>query len=581
MMANRSRVLFALMVAVVLAGSAGAQDEPPSDGAGAQGLDRAPLRVARLTFVAGAVQIQRSDNTGEDAPVLNMPLVEGTRIVAGDYGQAEIEFEDGSMVRVTPRTSLTLDSLGLEGGRSTTRMTLLGGLAYFELRKAAGVLYSVDAGGVTMTPSENATVRVRMEDSPAVFAVLTGAVRLERGEGFRAHVRAGESLRADAKDETRYFLNEQFAEESWDHWNESRDELAVEDSSRRTGVRYSYAGAQGYGWSDLDANGSWYNVPGQGQVWQPNVADEYFDPYGYGNWVWLSGGYVWASGYAWGWTPFRCGQWLFFPGFGWGWEANSRCGNWGLGFGGGDGGGGGGVLIGGSAQRPPRYLPVQTPIIGPGKVHPIIPVRGADGPRPPVMPGGIKRIAGKDAIPLQRVGGPPRIWDALGQGLNRDFPVDAKTHQPVLGVTTAEGNTPGAVRGTRTNGAEGWHAVKPGEGRGQRNEAPAAGAPVYGISRPVDVGRGMGDPHPAQAGAEHHVHSVSPPSSEPLAPPAPVRQVPVQIIQQTAPPPVRNSPPPAPSAPVHSSPPPQMPSPVASPARSESVRPESVRPKPN
>lgn len=565
---RRSTVLSTLVLAAWLSGSAWAQDEPGGDGAGAQAAETAPLRVARLTFVAGAVQIERADNTGEDAPVLNMPLTEGTRIVAGDYGQAEIEFEDGSLVRLTPRTSLSLDMLGLEGGTATTRMTLLGGLAYFELRKAAGVIYSVNAGGVTMTPAENATVRVKMDDSPAVFAVLTGAVRLERVEGFRAQLRAGESLRADAKDETRYFLNEQFADESWDHWNESRDELAADDATKRTAARDAYAGAQGYGWADLDANGNWYNVPGQGQVWQPDVADENFDPYGYGNWVWSGGGYVWASGYAWGWTPFRCGRWIYFPGFGWGWVANSRCGRWGGHFGGEGGGEGGGVLIGGTAQRPPRYKPVQAPLRGPGKVHPIIPVRGPDGPRPPVMPGGIKRIAGKDAMPLPRVGGPGRTWNALGQGLNRDFPVDARTHQPVLGVAATEGNTSGAVLGNRTPGSGGWKPVRRADGGAQRTEAPAGE-----VMRPVESGRRPVDGHPAQAGAERHVNSVAPVRSEPAAP---VRQAPVQIIQQSAPAPVRSlPPPPAAPAPVHSAPPPSSPAPpAASPARSEPAKPK-------
>ena len=71
--------------------------------------------------------------------------------------------------------------------------------------------------------------------------------------------------------------------------------------------------------ADLDANGSWYNVPGQGQVWQPTIAEDTdFDPYGYGSWVaYPSVGYVWASGYPWGWTPFHCGHWSYWNGFGW------------------------------------------------------------------------------------------------------------------------------------------------------------------------------------------------------------------------------------------------------------------------
>ena len=518
------RPLFFVLIVVGLMTRLGAQEPVVGGPAEIKNdlpvADQAPVRTARLTFIAGSVQIQRADNTGEDTPVLNMPLNEGTRLVCGDYGQAEVEFEDGSVVRVTPRSSLTLDGLGLEGSTARTEMTLLSGLAYFELRKANSYIYTLHAAGVTLTPIENATVRVHVEDGPAVFSVLSGAVRLERAEGFRAEVRAGESLHGDAKDESRYFLNSQIVEESWDRWNESRDLFASEETGKRTAARDNYAGGQGYGWSDLDANGTWYNVPGQGQVWQPTVADENFDPYGYGNWVWSNVGYVWASGYSWGWTPFRCGDWVFFPGFGWGWMANNFCGRWGF-------GGGGDVLIG---RGPTHYKPVPVPIKGPGKVHPIVPVHGVDGPRPPVLPGGVRRIGGVPVSPLPPVGaGFGRGGSVVGQALNRDFPVDMKTHRPLLGAVVTEGNSPGAVLVNRGGGNTEWRSVQP------KDKAPVA---VQG---------------------EHGTWERRSPGV--VTPPAPLRASPVQTVPVQTLAPVRTpSSAPAP-APVQSRPPAPMPAP--------------------
>jgi hypothetical protein len=124
------------------------------------------------------------------------------------------------------------------------------------------------------------------------------------------------------------------------------------------------------GMSDLDANGNWYNVPGQGYVWSPYDAQAVgvsFDPYGYGHWVNYPGrGYVWVSGYDWGYAPFQCGLWNYYDNFGWGWAPGGGCNPWwGLnGF----GGGGWGYNIG----RPPRgYLPPRRPIPIPGRPHPI------------------------------------------------------------------------------------------------------------------------------------------------------------------------------------------------------------------
>ena len=93
-------------------------------------------RVARLAFVAGSLKVQRADNTGEDGAVLNMPLHEGTGLLAGDDGRAEIEFEDGSLLRMTPGSGVSLDSLVLHGDAAETRVSLFNGAAYFELRAA-------------------------------------------------------------------------------------------------------------------------------------------------------------------------------------------------------------------------------------------------------------------------------------------------------------------------------------------------------------------------------------------------------------------------------------------------------------
>jgi hypothetical protein len=36
--------------------------------------------------------------------------------------------------------------------------------------------------------------------------------------------------------------------------------------------------------------------------------------------MWTPGyGYIWVSGYEWGYTPFQCGTWNYYDAFGWGW----------------------------------------------------------------------------------------------------------------------------------------------------------------------------------------------------------------------------------------------------------------------
>ncbi len=402
----------------------------------------APGHLARLTSTAGFVRIDRGDNTAGDPGLLNMPLVEGESVVTGDDGQAEVEFEDGSLARLTPHTSMTIARLGSASG---TQLALVQGLAYFELRAAPGISYTVSAGDDRVHPMENATVRVSLDEPPPAIAVLSGGVHVERPGSYATDVRAGETFRADVSGAGRYFLTEEIAPDTWDGWNETRDEQAANAAARQTDARGSYAGDKGYGWSDLDANGTWYDTGGQGQVWQPEGGDSAeFDPYGNGSWVWYpTAGYVWASAYPWGWTPFRCGSWSYWNSFGWGWAPAGNCVNFGFGYGGGYGGYGGGYgpgLV--NIRLAPHGYPIHRPPSPnrPG-LHPIVTVGGAL-PRVIVTAAPHERmINGVRAVPLRgtALGYTTRGGASIGAGLLRDYPVNRATHTAVLGVQPGQG----------------------------------------------------------------------------------------------------------------------------------------------
>lgn len=455
-------------------------------------------RTARLSFLDGTVTVVRADNSGSDPAQLNMPLAEGVRVETARNGQAEVEFEDGSVVRLTPLTSIALTSLNLAPGELyQTTVTLLRGLMYGELRASTRYTYAIDAGSDRVTPTSNATFRVNFDQPSAVIADLDGTVRVERGGasagGLRQEMHAGETLSSEG-DSGKYQVSEEAAQDSWDNWNESRDQAAADDAANRTSARDGYAGDAGYGWSDLDANGSWYDVPGQGRVWQPAGGDASgFDPYADGSWVTGVSGYVWASGYTWGWLPYRCGSWGYWGGFGWGWSPAASCGLRG-------GRGGYGISI---LHPPPGYHRPFRPIrpIGPGNGRPIPvhggPVRdiGRSFAREP------KTFAGQRIDPLRPIGSfyTPRGGSAIGATLRRDFPVDQTHHRPVMGVAAdpgrpsgngwrevrqrpgvpANGTAPGVILGSQGNnrGASGIVRVSPGTIPGSPRVPGTSGTP--------------------------------------------------------------------------------------------------------
>jgi len=335
-------------------------------------------RVLRLSFVQGQVQIQSGGQAQFDQAVANMPLVEGSVVQTGGDGRAEIQFEDGSIARLVPGSQFQVDELGGDApGSLVTAVSLLSGEGYFELRPAAGDSFTVSSAGLTVTPVQSGSFRINLAAQPQQLAVSDGAVRVTHGTDYKVQVNTDETLSLDEQDPARYMLASGTPSEPYDAWNEERDQYLNDAAARSTGVQ---TGGDAAGWDDLDAYGSFYDVPGYGQVWQPYGYDANWDPFDAGYWAWYPWGYSWISAYPWGWAPYHCGYWNYFSNFGWGWV-----------------GGGCGVGIWspisvwynppGWWHRPPRPiwhpLPPQHRInpVGLTKEHPFVPIPGKPVPR--------------------------------------------------------------------------------------------------------------------------------------------------------------------------------------------------------
>jgi hypothetical protein len=442
-----------------------------------------PTRAARLTYVYGTVTVTQPGQAEPVPAQVNLPLLSGVLLTTADDGQAEVEFEDGSVVRITPNSALDLERLTADPDVvADSQLRLIHGVAFLELRATISYHYVFKVGEDELRPSENSTVRVDFDAPPPVFSVLAGSVRIDGPEGMQADVRTGENLRPDADDPGEYQRNLGIVEDSWNQWNSDMDDTAAQQAESSTNVRNDYAGKQGYGWSDLDANGTWYDTA-DGPVWQPYAADDAgFDPYGNGAWVgYASVGYVWASAYPWGWTPYRCGHWSFYHGFGWGWSPAAGCGSLGWRF-----------QLGGRpvniARTPESYRPIRVPSPGHGVQRPWIRVGStntivAAAPRHDDHRGP-RQIAGLPAKPIDPVQSGWRTNGGISV-LHRDFPVDGRTRRPVAGV---EVNRPVMIHTAPVQ-----PPVPAGTVRSAAPVSRPADRPVYG----VQYRRGIGDPAPS------------------------------------------------------------------------------------
>jgi hypothetical protein len=271
-----------------------------------------PARAVRLSSVDGGVQLSKGNDVLADRAIANTPLFEGTRVTTADDGRAEIQLEDGSVARLSPNSSLTLTVLSGAGATGEAEITLEGGLGYFELQGNGQVgAMSLRFGDSVATASGFTVMRINLDNLPGEMAVFSGNAHLELSSAATVDLHGGESVALSANDVTRYTLNESIEPDSWDSWNSDRDQALTAESTTRTGATSSYPNSSNPAWNDLDANGNWYNVPGQGEIWSPyDASNPAWDPYGNGSWMNSPGyGYTWISANPWGYLPYSCGAW--------------------------------------------------------------------------------------------------------------------------------------------------------------------------------------------------------------------------------------------------------------------------------
>ena len=407
------------------------------------------VRAARLSFVEGDVQLSQGDQVMADPALANTPLFQGTEITAKEDGKAELQFDDGSVVRISPNSSLKIAALRQDGGTNKAELLLESGLAYFEFQGDSSASRMVARFGESAVTASGFTVlRISLDNLPGEIAVFSGNAHLERGNTLSLDLHGGESLALNASDPNLYNLAETIEPDSWDAWNADRDQELTSQQASKTAASGSAANSNNPAWGDLDANGNWYDVPGQGYVWSPaEAASGNWDPYGCGNWVWTPQyGYIWVSCEQWGYLPYSSGYWNYYDDFGWGWTPGYGYPWWIT--------GGWGWNIG---NRPTRYQPPHRPHGGPIKP-----------PGEPIHRGG--RYQPNPVIAVNRIPSSPTA-----------NPVHVVGRPVTIGGSTVAPLRPLSPRPTyNSSTASGFRGSNPGYGN-----------PVYGVpARPVNPGYG-------------------------------------------------------------------------------------------
>ena len=277
---------------------------------------------ARIRHLEGAVSLRR-DSQVQDDLTLNEPVVPGDQIDTAD-GRAEIQFSDGTLLRLDKGTSLVVRSLSDNANQieNSTILQLPAGSLIVRTDRIDSRMerFQIDTPAASVFILSEGLFRVDVRaDGPTVIASRGGAAEVMAQDvsnivrsGERSFVTAGQAplepqvyntLRADA----------------FDDWSSARDEALLYRETAQTRIPPGLPDPVEPYAEELSYHGQWIHTPSYGWVWRPVGVTQDWRPYYHGRWVWSPAGMVWASYEPWGWAPYHYGRWEFLVGGGWVW----------------------------------------------------------------------------------------------------------------------------------------------------------------------------------------------------------------------------------------------------------------------
>jgi hypothetical protein len=272
-------------------------------------------RIVRLSDVQGSVQINKNGGSGFERAFLNLPITQGTQLKTGADGRAEVEFEDGSSLRLAPNSTVTFSALSLnDSGIRNSTIDLPQGLVYLNWlgKDEVNLKFSRE----TVALDHPAHFRVADASDLAELAVFKGEIDVNGPEG-KLTVAKNKTVSFDLADNDKSKITNKIQEAQLDSWD--KDASSYHDQYAK--VKNNDPSPYGYGLSDLNYYGAFSTVPGYGMMWQPFFTGVGWDPFMDGVWGFYPGmGYMFASPYPWGWLPYRYGNWMFVPSMGWMWQ---------------------------------------------------------------------------------------------------------------------------------------------------------------------------------------------------------------------------------------------------------------------
>jgi Family of unknown function (DUF6600) len=274
-----------------------------------------PTRVARLSYTKGSVSYQVSGDTDWVTADPNRPLTTNDNLWSDKDSLGEVHV-GSTAIRLSSETGISI--LNLDD--RTAQFQLAQGAIEVHLRNLeAGDAWEFDTPNLafTLTSAGEYLISTNPDSNVTTIVVREGA-GTATGGGDSWDLRAGQDYTFTGTDQLAYNAQPQPGFDEFESWCQQRDQMENDSQSAQ------YVSRDVDGYYQLDANGTWSDVPDYGAVWIPNSVPAGWVPYQMGHWVWISPwGWTWIDDQPWGWAPFHYGRWVLV-GVHWCWVPGPR-----------------------------------------------------------------------------------------------------------------------------------------------------------------------------------------------------------------------------------------------------------------
>jgi hypothetical protein len=265
-------------------------------------------RIARLSYIDGNVSFQHTGDVDWSAASANMALQPADRVYTGTDGRAEIEFDDGSILRLAEKTDVEILSMG----DNLIQLRLLVGLTTLNVQ--SGLDFEINTPAAAFSTAKKGIYRFDVADNGDSDGIVRKGALDAASNNFTRRAESGELIHATPGDQGTNVLSRYDGRDEWDEWNDRRNAEIKAYQSRQYLPDHVSMGVR-----DLDTYGHWVDVE-YGSAWVPYQVGAGWSPYWEGRWVYRPlWGWTWVSYEPWGWLPYHYGRWYRDSSFGWCW----------------------------------------------------------------------------------------------------------------------------------------------------------------------------------------------------------------------------------------------------------------------